>query len=402
MINTIVSKIDAQPEEGEEDKVHKDYQKFNMLYWLSQAAPNCLEVAKRLALITEKRTNFVPREHPDMDHWISEASWLEPRSPVSVEELLGKRPLEWFDLFVTFKGVEFRGPDRDGLLLIIGEAVQEDFDWGKELTDLLICRVEPSSDLWKSIIRGWNGAKLSEEQWDYVLSILNNEKLATNHSYHISDLLEHGIKKEEGGIPTGLLNKSNCVAQKVWATLRDKQDGETNDWLTRAINHPGGKLALYWLQALSRTRKETDQKDEGLTQPYRMIFETIISENTEAGALGRVVLASQLGFLFSVDEDWARKNIVPLLDWDRDVRQARQAWDGWLSWGRLSEPLLNELIPLFKKSFCHISSELKSERDRFIEWIVGISIYWLDNPLLDGWLPDFLRSVEEEDRINFA
>ena len=402
LLDAITSKIDAIPEEEEEDKVHKDYQKFNILYWLSQAAPDCQEVAKRLASIKERRPDFGPREHPDMDHWISEASWVGPQSPVSVEDLLKKRPAEWFEYFMTFKGEDFRGPDRNGLLHNIGEAVKQDFDWGRELTDLLIDHVDPASDLWESVIRGWNGAKFSEKQWELILSILDDERLAEHHSHYIADLLQRGEEKEEERIPLGLLGKADSVAQKVWGTLQGEGDKETKDWLTRAINHPGGKLAIFWLHALSRTRTGTDQKEEGLPQPYRMRFETIVSEHSEAATLGRVVLASQLGFLFTIDEEWAKENIVPLLDWDRDVQQARQAWDGWLSWGRLSEPLLAELIPLYKKSFSHISSELQGERGRFVQWIVDISLFWMDDPLANGWVPDFLRSAEEQDRINFA
>jgi hypothetical protein len=267
---------------------------------------------------------------------------------------------------------------------------------------LLIVQNESASDLWESVIRGWNETNLSEESWEYVLSILNDERLTEHHSHYISDLLKRGAEKEEAGIPLTLFGKADSLAQKVWATLQGEGDKETKDWLQRAINHPGGKLAMFWLHSLFRLRKETDQKEEGLPQPYRMHFETIVFENKEAATLGRVVLASQLAFLFSVDHDWAKENIIPLLDWDRDIQKAQQAWDGWLSWGHLTEPLLTEIIPLYKKSFLHISSELQADRDRFVQWVVNISIFWMDDPLTNGWVPDFLKAVEEEDRVSFA
>lgn len=391
------------PEDDEAARATKDYEKFNILYWLSQSAPDCQEVASRLASIKEKRPDFIPREHPDMDHWISDASWVGPRSPVSVEDLLKQRPTEWFEYFVTFKGEDFfRGPDRNGLLHNIGEAVKQDFDWGRELSDLLIDQDKPASDLWESVIRGWNDAKLSEKCWEYVLSALDDERLATHHYHYISDLLQRGVEKEEAIIPLKLFGKADSVAQKVWATLQDEGNEEMKDWLQRAINHPGGKLAMFWLHALYRMRKEADLKDEGLPQPYRMSFETIVSENNEAATLGRVVLASQLEFLFAMDQDWTKENIIPLLDWDRDVQKAQQAWDGWLSCGRLTEPLLPEIIPLYKKSFSHISSELQGVRGRFVQWVVNISLFWMDDPLANRWVPDFLQATEEQDRVTFA
>ena len=402
LLEVTTRKINALSEEEEEDKARKEYEKFNFFYWLSQADPDCHEVATRLALIKEEYPDFDPQQYPDLDYWFSGSSWVGPRSPVSVEDLLKKRPAEWLEYFVTFKGEGFEGPDRPGLLHIIGEAVQQDFDWGRELTDLLIDQVEQTSDLWESVIRGWYGAKLSGQQWEYILFILDDERLAAVHSHYIPDLLQRGAKKEEGGIPVSLLGKADSVAQKVWASLQGEREEEPNDWLGRAINDPGGKLTMFWLHALSRIRKETDQKEEGLPRPYRERFETIVSGNNEAATLGRVVLASQLGFLFAVDQSWTKENLIPLLDWDIDVRQARQAWDGWLSWGRLSEPLLDELIPLYKKSFSYLSSALQGERDRFVEWMVIISLFWMDNPLANRWVTDFLQTVEEQDRVSFA
>jgi len=402
LVDAIPVMSDSLPEEGEEEKTTIDYEKFNLLYWLSKADPDCQEVASQLASIKKKRPDFHPREHPDMDQWMSEVSWVGPQSPVSVDDLLKKRPVEWFEYFMTFRGERFGGPDRNGLLQIIGEAVRQDFEWGKELANLLIDHNDPAIDLWESVIRGWDSAELSDKQWGHILSMLNNKKLVKHHYRHISDLLERGIGKGDKGIPLKMLKKADSVAQKVWASLQGEGVVETDDWLQKAINHPGGKLTEFWLHSLYRSRKEKGDKEEGLPQRYRMHFTTIVSENNEAAIFGRVVLASQLEFLFGVDKDWVKKNMVPLLDWDRNVQQAQQAWDGWLNGGRPSEPLLSELIPLFKKSFSHISSEPQGKRNRFSEWVAIISLFWMDDPLANGWVPDFLQAVEEQDRISFA
>jgi hypothetical protein len=402
LLETAAKKIDALPGKDVEDKSWKEYMKFNLLHWLSLSAPDCQKVATRLALIKEAYPDFAPRKRLDLDHWSSGAGWVGPRSPVSVEELLKKRPKAWLEYFVTFKGENFEGPDRSGLLQNIGQAVQQDFDWGRELTDLLANQVGPTSDLWESLISGWNGANLIDKQWEFILSTLDDERLTAAHSRYISDLLEHGAKNEEGGISVDLLDKGDSVAQKVWANLQDEEGEEVDDWLGRAINYPSGRLTMFWLNALSRYRKETDQKDEGLLQPYRERFETIVSENSEAATLGRVVLVSQLGFLFAVDQGWTKENVVPLLDWDRDIQQAQQAWNGWLTWGHLTESLLNELIPFYKKSFSHVPSELQGERERFVEWIVVIALFWMGDPVENGWVTYFLQTVEEQDRINFA
>ncbi|RPI78818.1 MAG: DUF4020 domain-containing protein [Desulfobacteraceae bacterium] len=401
LLNTITAKIDALPEKDIEDRKSKEYAKFNFFQWLSHAAPDCREVAARLDLIKKEFPDFQTRDYPGLDHWSHDAHRVGSHSPVSVEDLLKKQPAEWQNLFLTFNGEVSVGSTRNGLLLNVTEAVPQNFNWAKELADLLCEQTKPTADLWESLIRGWNNSKLDPEQWEQVLSILDNLEPAAEHAQSISALLQRGAKKNDE-IPLGLLNKADSVAQKVWTTLKDEISGETYDWLMEAINHPGGSLTLFWLHALSRTRRETKQKDKGLIMPYRVRFEEIISKNNEAAILGRVILTNELGFLFTVDPAWTKEKLIPLFDWDKEVQQAEQAWNAWLKSGRINESLLDELIPLFKKSFSHLSTQLQKSRERFAEWVAHIAVFWMDDPLNNNWVPDFLMNIEEQDRINFA
>ncbi len=403
LLKSVISQIDALPEENEERKARKEYKKYKLLFWLSTADPSCEEVKSRLDQIKEKYPDFSPRRYPDLDSWISNGVWSGPRSPISVEGLLEKRPAEWMEYFLKFKGNNFDEPDRDGLLHSISEAVAQDYHWGKELTELLVVQVDHGSDLWTSVIRGWCKAKISEEQWDFVLTTLDKERdLGLYHPDYISNLLKNGVEKEDDGIPLRLFDKADQVALYTWNNLQDDKEHQSHDWLGRALNWPGGALTFFWLYAFSQHRKGSGTKGEGLVQPYRDRLDMIIAEKSEAGTLGRVLLASQLDFLYSVDEIWTRDNLIPLLDWNKDVEQAQQAWNGWLGWGRLSEPLLQELIPHYQNAFSYLSSKLKEERHRFTEHVVVISLYRMNDPVENGWLFEFLRRVEDEDRVSFA
>jgi len=400
LIEAAIIEIDSLPVE---DKGINEYEKFNLFYWLFLVDPLCEEARKRLTEIKEKFPHFREREHPDLDSRVSEATWSGPRSPLTVDELLEKQPSELIDYLVDFVGDDFLGPDRNGLLITVREAAARNFDWAKALIRCLIERNDPISDLWESVIRGLQNAELTAQQWDFVLSIFREELgLTKHHPNDIADLLKHGAQKEKGGIPPSLLGKADAVAQTIWATLEEKEIEECNDWVMRAINHPGGKLTLFWCHALSKSRNESRDNHEGLIQPYKKRFNEIIRDRSDAGALGRVILASQLGFLYFLDETWSRKNVVPLFDWNKGARQARQAWDGWLTWGRPFGPVLDELLPHYRNAFSHLLSELRNERKRFVEHVAGISLFGMNDPLEENWLYDFLEKVEEEDRVSFA
>jgi hypothetical protein len=401
LLNAITAKIDAIPEKDTQDRLYKEHEKFNYFQWLLDATPKCHEVAARLDAIKKEFPDFQPRKYPGLDHWSGDVHGVSSRSPVSVEELLKKGPAEQLNFFIAFKQDESGNFNRRGLLSNIAEAIQKDFVWAKELADLLSRQTEPPADLWESLIQGWNNAKLDAEQWEQVLSSLDYANLLGEHAQSIPALLQRGAG-ENNAIPLNLLSKADDIAQKIWTALKAEISDETSDWLLEAINHPGGKLTLFWLHALSRTRRETKQKDKGLLMPYKERFEAIISQNTEAAVMGRVILVSQLEYLFTVDPVWTKENLIPLLDWDKNAQQAKQAWNAWLQWGRINEPLLNELIPLFKKSFSCLATQLSKNRERFAEWIAHIAVFWMNDPLDNNWLPDFLRKVEEQDRIYFA
>ena len=128
----------------------------------------------------------------------------------------------------------------------------------------------------------------------------------------------------------------------------------------------------------------------------------MLSGESYAAELGRVVLTSQLYFLFSSDADWARQNILPLLDWSVDARRADQAWHGFLSGGKWSEALLPDLLPLYEGAFAHVPDLPQRLRRQYSKHLAGIAVYGSSNPLQEGWLRRFLNAVEPEDRAAWA
>jgi len=396
------NKIDAQPLEEDEDQERNEYQKFNLLSWLSRFSPECDELKKRLTAIQNTHPKFEAREHPDLAHWMGGVREVGVSSPVSVEELLSKPPREWIDYFLEFQGDWFDGPNRDGMLTTIGEAVQKNFDWSKELIEILIQRELWSSDILGSIIRAWDKSTLDREQWDYVLYQLKDQNLLKEHPHSVSDLLQDCVKKEENIIVLEQFTSADELADMLWGVLNQEEQIDDNNWLGKAINRPGGKLAFFWLYALSKVCKQGDTCANGIPEPYRQRLDRIVTEQGAPAVLGRVVLASQIGFFFAIDPEWTKANLLPLLDWQADCNQARQAWDGWLSWGKWSEQLLVEIKLYYQQAFVHLDTELAEEKHQFIQHVIAIGLYWINNPIEEDWIPQFLRTVSAEDRVRFA
>lgn len=373
---------------------------FDWLSWLLAAKPDCALAEVVLAPIRARFPQWIISEHPDLTHWMG-SGWVGSKSPWSTEQLVAQPPSEQLDALLEFKGTDFDGPSREGLLSAIRDAAKSVPEWGFQLVTELEQQALWSSDLWSATLRGFQDAELDSIQWRRLLEVLARNDLHTEHARDIADALLRLVK--DGGKPfaSELLEIANPIAERLWATLVSDDDADfDNNWLTRAINRPGGVLVEYWLAALSLTVKGKEGADWAMPAYYREQFTEAILDPTSKGANARSLLASQAAFLFRLDEAWVREYLIPLFQ-NEDSRIFAQAWHGFLAWGRLYRPLVNALMPAFLAAVARSPADLPENRERLIEFYVALCFFHVDDPL-QQLLPNLFQHGTEEDRTTFA
>lgn len=374
---------------------------FDWLSWLLEAKPDCALAEAVLAPIRVRHPQWIVSEHPDLTHWMGSAGWVGSKSPWSTEQLVAKPPSEQTEALLEFKGTDFDGPSREGLLSAVRDAAKSIPDWGFQLVAELEHRAMWSSDLWSATLRGFQDAELDSAQWRRLLETVVRNDLHPEHVRDIADVLLRLVK--DGGKPfaSELLAIANPIAEHLWATLDSDDDADFGDnWLTRAINRPGGVLVEYWLAALSITLKDKQGTDWAMPAYYRDRFTEAIHEQASKGAHARSLLASQAAFLFRLDEAWVREHLLPLFQ-DVDSRIFAQAWHGFLAWGRLYPPLVDALMPAFLAAVARDHMDLPHRRERLIEFYAALCVFHVDDPLLQ-LLPNLFQHGTNEDRITFA
>jgi SIR2-like domain/Domain of unknown function (DUF4020) len=383
------------------------YERYNLLNWLQAAAPDSLITRREFDAMQEAYPHFGKRTRPDLDVEIDPAVWttVGSRSPVTADSLLAKPPAEQIDWLVSFEPQHLLGADRYGLIESVREAAARNFEWGMGLARGLAARSLRDSDLWAGIVRAWDSS-LSISQWKEAFSFLaENQNIFPVSQREIAALLSEGTKGDSPSIPNDALDLAMVISKQLWlvcAKDTDPRKGSFDrDWLSIAINHPAGMLALFWLNLLSKRRKDSGDRWTGLPGETKQFFEDIVYSDSFAADLVRVVFASQLTFFFALDEAWAKKHVLPLFDWSIRDSQAVQAFQGFLVWGRQTEALLPHLLPLYVKVFSHMAALGKS-RDRFCEYLAGAACHSSINPLKDGWVNQFLVKSELRDRTAFA
>lgn len=374
---------------------------FDWLSWLSAAKPDCALAEAILAPIRARFPQWIVSEHPDLTHWMGSGGWVGSKSPWSTEQLVAQPPSEQLDALLEFRGTDFDGPSREGLLSAVRDAAKSVPEWGFQLTAELEQRALWSSDLWSATLRGFQDVELDSTQWRSLLEVVAHKDLNTEHAGDIADVLLRLVK--DGGKPfaSELLAIANPIAEHLWIALDPDDDADVdNNWLTRAINRPGGVLVEYWLAALSLTLKDKEGSDLAMHDYYRERFTEAIHNPTSKGAHARSLLASQAAFLFRLDEAWVREHLIPLFQ-DPDSRIFAQAWHGFLAWGRLYPPLVDALLPAFLAAVARAPADLPEHRARLIEFYAALCVFHVDDPLQE-LLPNLFQYGAEEDRTTLA
>ncbi len=131
---------------------------------------------------------------------------------------------------------------------------------------------------------------------------------------------------------------------KAWNALGMGEPAEivdSNDPITDALNDSAGKLAD---AAVFRLLKYEPSAGDGLPAPVRPYFDAIA--DNPRGHLGRVMLATRLPYLFAVDQDWAKRQLIPLLSLEVSA-EATNLWYAY-GWSRTIGP---DLLQAIKEPF---------------------------------------------------
>ena len=378
------------------------YEQYNLLVWLNRIAPDDPLSRDALARIRREHPHFAPRDHPDFESWMS-TGFVGPQIDVSSAELLAKDPddPEAFDwLLRFFAGEGARWPsDAWSRAERISEAVYTNFGWGIRLANKLASTAHFESELWSAVIEGWTKRSLTPSEWEQAVGVIEALRDLCPHAYAISRMLEEGVRREEGSIPEDALPRFARLGLKALNDCPGEEpEEEPQRWLDRAINHPGGKTAEFFLHMISRYWRQREDDWTGIPGDVRSSLERILQRDTFATQLGSCVLASQLHFLYAADREWTVAHVLPMFSWRANVQAAQQAWHGFLVWGRLhSEALVEDLLPYYEETFDHLD-DINEYRQQFHLQLAVMAVDTGGTPSPDGWLNRFIATVSPDDR----
>ena len=372
---------------------------FDWLSWVLLAKDDCGLATEMLEPILEKYPDWEASDHPDFMYWSSVSNRVGSTSPWSVDQLLDKSVQEQIDELLGFQSDGFDGVDRWGLTSCVQEACKNNLEWALSLADILHKRSNWTSDLWGAFFRGLGESVLALQDQEKIFTVFYELNLTKEFPGETANMLR--IFAKNGLSAPAFDSQANKIALRIWSQLgSDELDDGIDDWLSKATNRPAGILVDFWLSSLSSEMKGKNSEDRYIPENYKRVFADIVQESSLKGDFGRTVLASQMGFLYGLDQEWTKQYLVPLFSVS-DPQIAQQSWDGFLTWGRLNTSLADSLFPALVSALDTLYLDNFDKRRRFIDLFTVAAIIHSTLPRGD-FLGPLFRKGDEQDLIVFT
>ena len=402
------------PDESEPERSRNaSYHHLDWLQWLNAADTSCDLAMQAIADIQVQYPGLQPSEHPDFTHYHWSGTGSFGQSSWTVEALLGQPAAEVLPDLLAYQPTDqqrFYGDDRGALLRKVEETAGTNSSWGLELADALAEIEEWNSDLWRRLVVAWTRVNLDEDSMRRALSHLSVDALQEQHPHEIVTLLFELARKANSPEAKDLPDQADSIAVALhrYAAQIEVPDltayvGEVPqevDWVSRAINHPAGTLAGYWIQRIARPHRQDKEAQPWLNDRCRDSLDTIARESGVAGKLGRTILARNLPFLLYVDEAWVLQNLMPLLKPGHS--DFASAWDGVTHCGQIPPRAAELLRGPFLKAIEHVDTHFSgSRKQQFVSIYTGMLTWFVANPT-DEWLTKLFTHGDVEVRRQFA
>jgi hypothetical protein len=397
--DALVADALAGPSDDADDDARAS-QQFNALAWIKRHAPRLQSALHAFQQVQSQHPHFAEREHPDLPARM-EFGLVQPRPPMAIEvlhELIKTNATDAITQLRNYENVSFpsAGSTWNDALNVLVETVRSHPLDGLAVLD---ATGGDHSDIVNSVISGWSTATLDTETAEAILQQLTNIDLHTA-TRSLSTLLAEGGQNDANPTKWFLYPAARQLAADMWLAIDIAQPPtDVDDWLGRAINHPAGRIAQFWLHAVAADWRAAGDHWAGIPLDTQAQLEVLLAGDDVRSALAEVILASQLPFFFSADESWCEAHVLPLLDWADPVR-ARRAWDGYLTWGRANDQLLTVgLLDYYVAATAHADAFRKDLRRQLWSHLAAVALFSELDPLM--WTRSFTKTVEAAQRVEW-
>lgn len=360
---------------------HIAYSKFNVLVWITRAAPEWAEAAAELAAVRAEYPNFAEREAPDQDFTVSTGTWggvlpMEPDDFVGMVMSDGADAALSSVLARDYSERNFNEPTWDDALDLFGRAAREDPASGLDLLEALnTLDEEKQGQIRNAIVSGWAEAVIDEAMRLRVIEALSQDALLVGSPRPVAQFLLGQIRQI---VDSGASASADSLRVLAQGLLAKNENGENvfptgYDGPMLALNSWPGELATYWLTEIDRRWRSDRDGWGGLNGDEAAALRKLLALSNLAAATAPAI-ARELFFLFAADEAFTTDSVIPLFT---DSSTMVGVWKAYLYGARINERMLQNGMFAALLSMWDRLSDLDDEAliRRFLSLAASIAVY---------------------------
>lgn len=322
------------------------YAKYNLLVWLTGSAPEWSMAGDALKAAQAANPDFAPREHPDLDHWMTSGTWggSLPMEPAAFAEAVDHDASAAMDDLIDrdYSAQDFGQPEWRDALALVSEVVQARPALGELIWMHVAERTDIESkagDLRRAIIEGWGKTELGLAA-DTVVGLVRTELFAAESARTISRFLLDQIRRQIESHETLASATMRSIAASLW---HEHGDGFTHtvedpvSSLPLYLNSWPGELAQYWMTEIDRRWRGSRDDWSGLSEEEREALNSLLAGPTPSLDATVPAITTELFFLFAADAEYVTERVLSLFE---TSSTRRLAWTAYLHRPRYNDKLL--------------------------------------------------------------
>ena len=394
-INALIDRIVALGQDTEDQ--NKLYSVYNWGVWLQRIDDGNARV-NELVTYYHSKYRFESCKHPEMDDGSSPDDWefseIVLMSPLTEKELKERTPYDAANYMKNYKTNSLDRPSRDGLLVVLKSCVSKDYLWAKSIVRALIVQKVNDEDIWNHIFEGFDDVNISLKDRVELLEYLAAHVSEVRYDKQLAILLNNSLNQDDvkASFPE-LENRLYSVSESVWNN-RNRNEVKYDRPVDSMIKTTTGIIIDSWIHMISNWKGDT------IPDRYKNDFEQALKLSSWEKNVSACVLARYFSFLCYRDKEWCNNYLKPLLA-SNDDEVFFSAWNGMIfASSEINKDTANIIAQVLLEAIKRIDLLDDETRRRFIELLLSLLIYIVDNPTLK-YIPEFYNHASEEDVTQF-
>lgn len=340
----------------------RDYERYNLLVWLSADQVDGDPAYMALSAAEAAHPDYGPREHPDLDFWVSVATFEESTSEA--------------------KGV-FRGKSVEDVVAILGDdpALDDAYDNGptlRELQDYLdhdpgqelhlldefLAQNVSSAAAWAVVLQS---AVRPGATWQAEPLLARLVQLTSS-----IDDIAYGIvfavarPSNEQGEPLDNSMERCRLLLGIWRNVTVEASEEPPTDPSAAHSTARGAVAYAYVETALRLTQEEEHPSIG-AELLEGFDELLAAQNEEPADPSAMMLARYAGHVIDMAAEWSDRNLQPLLSSIDDSARSRSFWAGVLTANYFTQSLMTRTRDALRTGWPQVARALPGSIEAFIK-----------------------------------